>query len=405
MLADEGLAAALDSLSEHSPVPVHPSGAPLARLPESAEAAAYYVVSEAVANAAKHAHASLVDIDLRLEDGVVCVEVADDGDGGAVIRRGAGLEGLLDRVRSVGGEMTIDSDPGHGTRLWPRSRARDPHRRCRPGTPGPRPPAHRRRDRGQAWPTTPSRSPQPSSASRLDAVVLDIRMPPTHTTEGLDAALELRDRFPALGVLLLSQHLESRHAIKLLEGRPRGIGYLLKERIADPAEFAVAVRRVAAGGTAIDLEVVRLVLQRSRPADPLADLTAREREILQLIAEGWSNPRHRQTVMAHHRDRRVARAQHLPQTRPPARTQPRSPRPRRARPPAHSRAVTTGPVHDPPLGPRHSPLMGAGRLSRNRPRRVRQAIGQQVMSSENVRFSWLLSEVFQMTRGRCSDRA
>jgi signal transduction histidine kinase len=117
VLADEGLAAALDSLSEHSPIPVHLSGAPLARLPETAEAAAYYVVSEAVANAAKHAHASLVDIDLRLEDGVVCVEVADDGDGGAVIRRGAGLEGLLDRVRSVGGEMTIDSDPGHGTQL------------------------------------------------------------------------------------------------------------------------------------------------------------------------------------------------------------------------------------------------------------------------------------------------
>jgi serine/threonine-protein kinase len=123
-----------------------------------------------------------------------------------------------------------------------------------------------------------------------DAVVLDIRMPPTHTTEGLDAALVLRDRFPALGVLLLSQHLESRHAIELLEGRPRGIGYLFKERIADPAEFAAAVRRVAAGGTAIDPEVIRLVLQRSGPADPLADLTSREHEILQLIAEGWSNP-------------------------------------------------------------------------------------------------------------------
>ena len=123
-----------------------------------------------------------------------------------------------------------------------------------------------------------------------DAVVLDIRMPPTHTTEGLDAALELRDRFPALGVLLLSQHLESRHAIELLEGRPRGMGYLFKERISDPAEFAAAVRRVAAGGTAIDPEVIRLVLRRSGPADPLADLTSREREILQLIAEGWSNP-------------------------------------------------------------------------------------------------------------------
>jgi DNA-binding NarL/FixJ family response regulator len=123
-----------------------------------------------------------------------------------------------------------------------------------------------------------------------DAVVLDIRMPPTHTTEGLEAALALRDRYPTLGVLLLSQHLESRHAIELLDGRPRGIGYLLKERIADPAEFVAAVRRVAAGGTAIDPEVLHLVLRRSSREDPLAELTSREREILQLIAEGWSNP-------------------------------------------------------------------------------------------------------------------
>jgi signal transduction histidine kinase len=117
VLADEGLAAALDSLSERSPVPVQLSGTLEHRLPESAEAAAYYVVSEALANAAKHAHASLVDVALHLEDGVVRVVVTDDGNGGAVIRRGAGLEGLVDRVRSVGGELTIDSDPGHGTRL------------------------------------------------------------------------------------------------------------------------------------------------------------------------------------------------------------------------------------------------------------------------------------------------
>lgn len=122
-----------------------------------------------------------------------------------------------------------------------------------------------------------------------DVVVLDIRMPPTHTTEGLSAAIALRDRRPEIAILLLSQHLESRHATTLLEGQPRGVGYLLKDRIADPGEFSASLRRVAAGGTAVDPEVVRRVIGRHRDRDPLAELSDREREVLELIAEGWSN--------------------------------------------------------------------------------------------------------------------
>jgi DNA-binding NarL/FixJ family response regulator len=122
-----------------------------------------------------------------------------------------------------------------------------------------------------------------------DAVVIDVRMPPTHTTEGLEAALALKQAHPDVGVLVLSQHVETRHAIELLTGGHRGVGYLLKERIARSTELVDALRRVADGGTAIDPEVVRTVLDAPRRADPMAELTAKEREVLALLAEGGSN--------------------------------------------------------------------------------------------------------------------
>lgn len=125
--------------------------------------------------------------------------------------------------------------------------------------------------------------------TRPDVVVLDVRMPPTHTTEGLDAAAELRRAFPHVGVLVLSQYVETHHAMELLTESPRGVGYLLKERIARPADLVDAMRRVAAGGTVVDPDVVRKVLETPRRVDPVARLTVREREVLTLVAEGHSN--------------------------------------------------------------------------------------------------------------------
>jgi DNA-binding NarL/FixJ family response regulator len=127
------------------------------------------------------------------------------------------------------------------------------------------------------------------AAHRPDVAVVDIRMPPTHTDEGLRAALRLRADHPGTGVLVFSQYIETRYAARLLQGNAAGVGYLLKDRVADVAEFTEALARVAAGGTALDPEVVGQLLGAGRHAPGLAGLTAREREVLALMAEGRSN--------------------------------------------------------------------------------------------------------------------
>ena len=122
-----------------------------------------------------------------------------------------------------------------------------------------------------------------------DAVVVDIRMPPTHTREGLDAARRIRADQPQVGVLVLSQYVEPHHAMQLLDDGPSGVGYLLKDRVADVGEVVEAVRRVAGGGSVIDPEVVAQLVGRRRARDPLQELTGREWEVLALMAEGRSN--------------------------------------------------------------------------------------------------------------------
>jgi DNA-binding NarL/FixJ family response regulator len=124
---------------------------------------------------------------------------------------------------------------------------------------------------------------------RPDLAVVDVRMPPTLTDDGIRAAVAIRSRQPEVGILVLSQYVEERYATDLLAGGSAGIGYLLKDRVADVAEFVDAVRRVGSGGTALDPEVVAQLLARSRSRDPLERLTRREREVLGLMAEGRSN--------------------------------------------------------------------------------------------------------------------
>jgi DNA-binding NarL/FixJ family response regulator len=122
-----------------------------------------------------------------------------------------------------------------------------------------------------------------------DVAVVDIRLPPTHNDEGLRAAIEIRDRHPSVGVLVLSQYVELGLALKLLTESPDGVGYLLKDRITDVDEFVASVRRVADGGSALDPIIVSTLLSRRRSDDPIAQLTPREREVLELMATGSSN--------------------------------------------------------------------------------------------------------------------
>ena len=126
------------------------------------------------------------------------------------------------------------------------------------------------------------------ASEQPDLVVVDVRMPPTHTDEGIQAALVIRRQYPSVAVLVLSQYVEERYATDLLSAQTSGVGYLLKDRVAHVSDFLDALRRVAAGGTALDPEVVAQLLVRRRD-DPMDRLTPREQEVLRLMAEGRSN--------------------------------------------------------------------------------------------------------------------
>jgi DNA-binding NarL/FixJ family response regulator len=127
------------------------------------------------------------------------------------------------------------------------------------------------------------------AAHQPDIAIVDVRMPPSHTDEGLRAAITIRRDHPSVGILVFSQYIETRYAADLLATRPGGVGYLLKDRVANVAEFTDAITRIAAGGTALDPEVVSGLLNASRHASALRALTAREQDVLALMAEGRSN--------------------------------------------------------------------------------------------------------------------
>jgi DNA-binding NarL/FixJ family response regulator len=122
-----------------------------------------------------------------------------------------------------------------------------------------------------------------------EVAIVDLRMPPTHTDEGLKAALTIRERHPTIGVMVLSQHVDIAIALKLLDRGTEGVGYMLKDRVADIDDFADALRRLAGGGSALDPSIVSQLLSKRRSAGPLDDVTPRERAVLELMAEGRSN--------------------------------------------------------------------------------------------------------------------
>ena len=152
-----------------------------------------------------------------------------------------------------------------------------------------------------------------------DLAIIDVRMPPSFSDEGIRAAVRIRSEFPGVAVLVLSQYVEEEYASELLAANTDSVGYLLKDRVADVGDFIEAVRRVGAGGTALDPEVVAQLLARSRRQDPLERLTEREREVLVADGRRALERGHRRGARRQRRSRREARAQHLHQARPASR--------------------------------------------------------------------------------------
>jgi DNA-binding NarL/FixJ family response regulator len=307
ILTEEGLPAAVESLADRSSLPIRVVTNFDGRLPEPVETAACFVVSESLANVAKYAGASAAQVEISRPNGNLRVAVLDNGVGGADPSLGSGLRGLEDRVSAVCGRFRLDTPPGGERGCWPRFPAM-PEQAPGPG-PGPGPPVIRvvladdsvlfreglarvLADNGFAV------VGQAGDADALHTVVAqaepyvmvtDIRMPPTNSDDGLLAAQRIRAEHPGVGVLVLSQYVETHQAIRLLQHAPQRVGYLLKDRVSDIPEFAETVRRIARGGSAIDPEVVAQLLRRRGEDSALDELTGRERDILALIAEGRSN--------------------------------------------------------------------------------------------------------------------
>ncbi len=290
ILTDRGLDAALTALVSGRTPPVDLRVELASTEVTARETAAYFVVAEALANARKHARASLVSVHVYEDtERALVAEVVDDGCGGADPEAGSGLEGLRKRIAALDGSLTR-RQPGRGAH---HCSCGDPMRvvicedlaLLRDGL--------RRllQDNGMEVVAEVGDGDRFVSAAfghKPDVCVVDVRLPPSFRDEGIRAALAARERVPGLPILILSQYVEQTYAAELLADGAGGIGYLLKERVADVDEFVGAVRRVAAGGTVLDPEVVAQILARRR-STAIDSLTPREREVLTLMAEGRSN--------------------------------------------------------------------------------------------------------------------
>jgi PAS domain S-box-containing protein len=303
-LSERGLPAALRALAKRSAASISVTAERCGRLAPEIESAAYFITAEATANAVKHASANQIDIEVTRARDELRVTVTDDGAGGASFREGTGLQGLRDRAAAVGGQVTVDSPTGGPTVLTadlPLFRSKHSlsfaagHLRVVIADDA----AMIR----QALVELLSRSgievvAQVGDARSLlqeverhspDVAIVDIHMPPTQTQEGVHAAIEIRHRFPGVGVLLLSSYVESKEVIELFDAAARGIGYLLKDSVANVDQLLDALERVSEGGIVLDPKLVVDLVGRTLRPDPLEVLTAREREVVELMAEGRSN--------------------------------------------------------------------------------------------------------------------
>ena len=281
---DDGLSAALSNLVRSLPLTVD-MDIDDSPLPDAVATTAYYVASEAITNAVKHAEATQIVLLVARRDGQLLVRVTDDGCGGA--RLGAALRARRPGRRARGfaprGQPARSRHPGGGGAAM-RIVIGEDSALFREGL------ARLLEDAGH---TVVGRAADATTLvevveqERPELAIIDVRMPPDGTDDGARAAKELRSRIPDLAIVLLSQHVETRHSVELVsQGR---VGYLLKDRVFEVDDFMDALRRVAAGGSALDPEVVATLLGPRREDDPLAQLTPRERDVLALMAEGRNN--------------------------------------------------------------------------------------------------------------------
>ena len=299
-LSERGLEAALRMLASRSSVSVELSVDEIGRLAPEIESAAYFIAAEATANAIKHASANHIELALARTTGGLRLTVTDDGVGGASFSDGTGLQGLRDRAEAIGGRLTVSSPAGGPTAvsadlpLLRATVAAPPLRVVLADDAAMIRQAFAELLAKAGVEVVAQAGDAPSllrevAERRPDVAIVDIHMPPTHTQEGVRAALEIRERFPGVGILLLSSYVEVQEAIDLFSTTAGGVGYLLKESVADIDDLIDALTRISTGGIVLDPKLVADLLGRTQKTDPLDTLTAREREVVELMAQGRSN--------------------------------------------------------------------------------------------------------------------
>jgi PAS domain S-box-containing protein len=303
-LSERGLEAALGTIAQRCAVPVEITVERVGRLAPEIESTAYFIAAEATANAVKHADASSIQIKVASTRDGLNLTVIDDGTGGAVFEQGTGLQGLRDRAEAIGGYLSVESPSGGPTVLV----AELPHFRSsrsldaadgqlrvvvaddaaviRQGL------VELLRSNGIEVVAQAGDAPdllEEVERHAPDIAIVDIHMPPTQTREGARAAIEIRHRFPSVGILLLSSYVELREVIDLFAAAASGVGYLLKDSVAHVDQLLDALERITEGGIVLDPRLVFDVIGRLERPDPLESLTGREREVVELMAEGRSN--------------------------------------------------------------------------------------------------------------------